>query len=190
MRYLSLVLFCFVIALFLSSVPRRAHGQEGVAAIQSEMYAALRQVHFAADLTPGVGPIDSSQAIMTVNVRNDSNHQLIIGAVSVTFRISGQVTAWPSINGVCSIEDSPEPMYRMLFRIPEGRGLTMMFPSPGCHIIEPHTTGRIDIFAEIQGAPQGVTVANATTLAQVDFRLGPWQSVVCPDIHGRSWRLP
>ncbi len=188
MRTLVLLITSFFL-IMMSGETAVVWAQDSVAAANSGMYAAMRQIHFAADLTPGVGPIDSSQPLMTINVRNDSDHQLIIESFSVTFRVSGTITAWPSFDGSCSTDGSSEPMYRMLFRIPRGQGTTMMFPSPGFCAIEPHSSARIDLFAEIPDAPR-VNIASATTFTQFNFILGPWRSILIPDIHGRNWRVP
>lgn len=161
-----------------------ARAQEAsVAATQSEMYAAMGKITFFAETTTGVGPIDSSKPLMTVNVRNDSDYPLTMKSFSVTFAVSGSVTAWPAL-------DSNSAEYTMSFHVPYNGKATMTFPCSGYHIIEPHTTGRLDLFAEIPNAnPKVVTIANATTLAQVEFLLGPWMHSRVTNLPCRNWRI-
>lgn len=158
--------------------PARA---QDIAATQSQMYAAIHQISFTSDNTTGIGEINSSLPLLRVTVRNDSDYPLQIRSFAVTFCISGEVTAWPSIGGSGS-------GYRMLFTVPRGSGVTMTFPISYYHVVDPHSTATLDLFASIPDAPRG-TVAAATTLAQVDYLLGPWMGVITPDIRGRTWRV-
>ncbi len=170
------------LATLVSYEPSTAKAQDAsVSATQSEMYAAMGKITFFAETTTGVGSIDSSQPLMTVNIRNDSDYPLTIRSFSVIFEVSGEIMAWPSIDG--------SPMtYRMLFTAPAGQDITMTFPNPGYHVIEPHTTSRLDLFAVIPGVPKG-TIASATTLAQVEFLLGPWMQSRVTNLPCRNWRV-
>ena len=159
-----------------------ARAQEAsVAAPQSEMYAAMGKITFFAESTTGVGSIDSSQPLMTVNIRNDSDYPLTLKSFGVTFRVAGEIMAWPSIDG------SP-PTYRMLFTAPEGQRTLMYFLSPGYHVVQPHTTSRLDLFAVIPGVPKGTIVA-ATEFSYVEFMLGPWTHARVTDLVCRNWRV-
>lgn len=185
--FLSLFVFFMVIqglATLVSYEPSSANAQEAsVAATQSEMYAAMGKITFFAETTTGVGPIDSSQALMTVNIRNDSDYPLTLRSFSVTFAVSGSVTAWPAL-------DKNAAEYTMNFHVPYNGKATMTFPCSGYHIIEPHSTGRLDLFAEIPNAnPKVVTITNATTFAQVEFLLGPWMHSRVADLPCRNWRV-
>lgn len=167
-----------ILSLLCAAPPAQA---QDIAATQSQMFAAIRQVHFESDNTTGIGAINSSMPLLRVTVRNGSDHPLQIRSFTVTFRVSGEVTAWPSIDG-------SDSRYRMLFTVPSGSGVSMTFPISYYHVIDPHSTATLDLFADIPDAPRG-TVAGATTLAQVEYVLGSVMGTMMPDIIGRNWKV-
>ena len=165
----------------LMTTPAMAQDSTDVAATNSKMYAAIAKINFSSDNTTGVGPITSAMPLMTINISNDSDYELFIKTFSVTFSVSGEVTAWPSING-------SERAYHMVFVVPQGQSVIMTFPVAGYHPIAPHSTARLDLFAIIPDAPKR-TLTCATTFTQVEYLLGSWMGIMTPNVYCRNWKV-